>query len=43
MEKLINILLVKYYIGIGALILSLAIILIVTVRAMLEELFKKRK
>lgn len=43
METLINILLVKYYIGIGALILSLVIILIVIVRAMLEELFKKRK
>lgn len=43
MKTLINILLVKYYIGIGVLILSLAIILIVIVRAMLEELFKKRK
>lgn len=37
METLINILLVKYYIGIGATILLLAIVLIVIVRAMLEE------
>lgn len=43
METLINILLVKYYIGICATILLLAIALIVIVRSMLEELFKKRK
>lgn len=43
METLINILLVKYCIGIGATILLLAIVLIVIVRSILEELFKKRK